>query len=183
MRQLRCRTSATTPFYLTRRSVLEDRQVEPAEARGVGDHLDLDDLAAHEREAEDDAAPMAPFTSAGRAKRARPKKVSATAGAPRTSPCAPACTAAPSALSTTSGSSTARNAPKSPPREAARKASTTSRWWAGSASGTSVAPRTRRRARLASILVAFGEHPRWGRSPLRARRTCRAARTRAALRG
>jgi hypothetical protein len=78
-------------------------------------------------------SPAAPFTSAGCAARARPEKVSATARAPRTSLGAPACTAARSARSTTSGSSSARSASKSPQREAARKASTTSRWRAGSA--------------------------------------------------
>jgi hypothetical protein len=40
------------------------------------------------------AAPAAPFTSAGRANRARPAKVSATAAAPRTSLEAPISTAA-----------------------------------------------------------------------------------------
>src|SRR5215216_183922 len=102
-------------------------------------------------------APTAPSTSAGRANRARPEKVSATARAPRTSPEALARTASGSARRTTSGSSTARSASKSPSREAARKASTTSRWRLRSASVAASAPRTRRRARLASIFAAFGE--------------------------
>jgi hypothetical protein len=33
------------------RQPLEDRQVELAEARGIGDHVDLDDLPAPDREA------------------------------------------------------------------------------------------------------------------------------------
>ena len=38
-------------------SVVEDRQVELAKARGVGDHVDLDDLPVREREPEDPKQP------------------------------------------------------------------------------------------------------------------------------
>ena len=75
--------------------------------------------------------PAAPFTSAGRTNGESREKVSvcsATARAPRTSLDRPARTAPPSIRSTTSGSSTASSASKSPSREAAKKASTTSRW-------------------------------------------------------
>ena len=58
--------------------------------------------------------------------------------------------------STTSGSSTATRASKSPSREAARKASITRLCSAGSATPSGRAPRTRRRARLASWRVASG---------------------------
>ncbi len=57
-----------------------------------------------------------------------------------------------------SGSRMASSASKSPPRVAARKASTTSRWRLTSTEDTS-APRTRRRARLASWRAASGERP------------------------
>ena len=50
---------------------------------------------------------------------------------------------------------------KSPSRAAARKASTTAHWPSRSTSGTG-APRTRRRARLASCLVAVGVRPTIG---------------------
>ena len=52
-----------------------------------------------------------------------------------------------------------------------------------SASGAGAAPRTRRRARLASCRAAAGSGPRSARSRRTAPRTCRAARTRAARRG
>ncbi len=108
---------------------------------------------------EHETTPAAPFTSAGRvrADRANCEKVSdcsATAVAPRNSLDKPARTTPPSDRSTTSGSSTATSASKSPPRAAARKASTTSRWRVRSASGEVAAPRTRRRARLASCLAS-----------------------------
>ena len=45
---------------LKRWSVVQDRQVELAEARGVGDHVDLDDLAACDREIEDEEQPTMP---------------------------------------------------------------------------------------------------------------------------
>ena len=50
----------------------------------------------------------------------------------------------------------------SPPREAARKASTTFLWGVRSTSESVAAPCTRRRARLASCLVAVGERPTTG---------------------
>ena len=62
-----------------------------------------------------------------------------------------------SARTTTSGSSTASRASKSPLRDAARKASTTSRWRSTSVSGTVGSPWIRRRARLASWRAASGE--------------------------
>jgi hypothetical protein len=74
--------------------------------------------------------PAAPFTSTGRANLTSREKVSAcsaAARAPRSSLDAPGGTPPRSARTTTSGSRTARSAPKSPPRAAARKASTTSR--------------------------------------------------------
>jgi len=40
-------------------SVAQDRQVELVEARGFGDQVDFDDLAARDREAEDDTRPSA----------------------------------------------------------------------------------------------------------------------------
>src|SRR5262249_14425840 len=106
-------------------------------------------------------APAAPSMSAGRAARARPENVLATAAAPRTSLAAPMRTTSASARSTTSGSSSARRASKLPSREAARKASTTSRSRLRSASRIG-APCTRRRARLASCLAAVGERPTMG---------------------
>jgi hypothetical protein len=39
--------------------VLEENQVESAETRGIGEYVDLDDLAALYTEAEDDARPSA----------------------------------------------------------------------------------------------------------------------------
>ena len=45
---------------------------------------------------------------------------------------------------------------KSPSREAAKKASTTSRWRSRSTSGAVVSPSTRFRARLAAFLAARG---------------------------
>lgn len=94
-------------------------------------------------------APGAPFMSARFALRMRPEKVSATACAPRRSSGAPNRTASPSAWSATSGSSRVSSASKSPAREAARNASTTSRWRLRLASGAA-------RARLASFLAATG---------------------------
>lgn len=58
--------------WLVGSSVVEDRQIELAEAVGVGDHVDLDGLPGRDREAETSsrprgatAIPTAPFTSAG----------------------------------------------------------------------------------------------------------------------
>ena len=68
-----------------------------------------------------------------------------------------------SARTTRSGSRTARRPSKSPPRNAARKASTTSRCRTRSGSGAAAAPpRTRRRARLASCRAASAERPTIG---------------------
>jgi hypothetical protein len=53
---------------------VEDRQVDVANARGIGEHVDLDDLPAPDREAQDRKwsairvtrdGPAAPFTRAG----------------------------------------------------------------------------------------------------------------------
>ncbi len=117
-------------------------------------------------------SPGAPAMVAGCAAAARPAKIFATASPPRTSRVnggAPtlaratlAATAAASARSTTPGSSTAMSAEKSPSRDAARKASTTSRCLARSASGDAGAPRTRRRPRLASCRAAAGDRPTTG---------------------
>jgi predicted enzyme related to lactoylglutathione lyase len=104
-------------------------------------------------------APAAPSMSAGRAAAARPENVPATARAPTTSLSAPICAAAASARSTMSGSSIASRASKSPSREAARKAATTSRCRETSGRIGSPGPACwiRRRARLASCRVAVGE--------------------------
>jgi hypothetical protein len=70
-------------------SIIEDHQIETAKSLGVGDQLDSYDFPALDRESEHDArpgahtSPAAPFTSAGRAARARPEKVPPTAAAPR----------------------------------------------------------------------------------------------------
>ena len=136
------------------------------EAVGVGQDVDLGDPAPRTVNARTETGrppgaairPAAPFTRTGRAEvasQAKPRAAPATASAPRTSRDVPAR----SARSTTSGSSTASRASRSPPRAAARKASTTARWRARSASGTAAAPRTRRRARLASWRAAATERP------------------------
>jgi hypothetical protein len=102
--------------------------------------------------------PAAPLTSAGRT-RAPGRENSttarlATATAPRSTSEASGRRAPPSDRSTTSGSSTATSPSRSPARAAAKKASTTSRWAARSASGAGTsAPRTRRRALLANCLA------------------------------
>ena len=41
-------------------SVVQDRQVELAKTLGVGDHVDLDDLPACDREIEDEEQPTMP---------------------------------------------------------------------------------------------------------------------------
>jgi hypothetical protein len=41
-------------------SVVQDRKAQLAEARGVGDRVDLDDLAAYDREIEDEEQPTMP---------------------------------------------------------------------------------------------------------------------------
>src|SRR5215204_1184283 len=140
-----------------RASVVEDRHVEPAQARRVGEDVDLHDLSASDREAHDrkrpstrghdDArGPIHERRSYGRTNGESREKVSvcsATARAPRTSLDRLARTAPPSIRSTTSGSSTASSVSKSPSREAARKASTASRWQARPASAEVAAPCTR----------------------------------------
>ena len=90
---------------------------------------------------------------------------SATVFAPWTTldAAAPRTRAPESARSTTSGCSSASSASKSPPREAARKASSTSFCRPRSGSAEGVAPRTRRRARLAEL-------PGRGRAALHDRR-------------
>ena len=152
---------AASHTVLSRRraSVVKDRQVEPAEARGVGEDVDLDDLASPEGEAHDRKRPSSRNHDDSRGSvherrwyngesREKVSVCSATARTPRTSLEKPAGKAPPSMRSTTSGSSTTSSASKSPSREAARKASTASRWQARLASAEVVAPRTRRRARL-----------------------------------
>ena len=127
-------------------------------------------------------SPAEPSTRAGCAPLARPKKVAATAAAPRTSLAAPTRTAAPSERSTTSGSSNASRASSSPPREAARKASTTSRWRVWLPPLTAVPPCTRRRPRLASCLAAAGVRSTIGAisSKGRSNRSCSTNATRSA---
>jgi len=118
-----------------RASVAEDRQVELAEARGVGEHVDFDELPARDRKTMTEnrrprattTTPTAPFTSAGCTNRPSREKVracSATARAPRTSLGAPAGTAPRSEHDVCVDATSA----KSPSRAAAEKASTTSRW-------------------------------------------------------
>ena len=41
-------------------SVVQDRKAQLTEARGVGDRFDLDDLAAYDREIEDEEQPTMP---------------------------------------------------------------------------------------------------------------------------
>src|SRR5919204_5639241 len=109
--------------------------------------------------------PAVPLISAGCTYRSSCEKdiaARATASAPRTTRDIPAGGAPASARTTTSGSSTRRSASKSPARAAATKPSTRARWLARSASGGGAAPRTRRRARLASCLVAADERPTIG---------------------
>src|SRR5829696_5118225 len=57
------RTKHTTTGYrtaLAAPSPVEDREVEPAEAVRVGEHVDLDDLPARDREAHDGYRPSVP---------------------------------------------------------------------------------------------------------------------------
>ncbi len=87
----------------------------------------------------------------------------ATASAPRIAMEAAGSRVPASIRSTTPGSSTATRAPKSPPRAAEKKASTTARWRARSGSGAgTAAPFTRRRALLASCRAAAGVRPTMG---------------------
>jgi hypothetical protein len=96
----------------------QDGQVELAEVKWVGDHVDIGDLVVLDRELDSDDQPSAaghdqstaPLTSATRANRARRRltRVSfATARAPRSSVAARAGSAARSARRTTPGSSSA----------------------------------------------------------------------------
>jgi hypothetical protein len=104
-------------------------------AFGVGDEVDRDDLPVADGVAGHTPAvprrcpdePAAPSTSACWAGLAPRVAQAATVAAPRVTLGAPMRTAVSSALTLTSGSSSANRASKSPPREAARKASTTSR--------------------------------------------------------
>jgi hypothetical protein len=157
-------------------SIVEDRQVEPDKVFGVGEYVDLDDLPAPDREAHDREWLTAPeydptdgsiykrrlgeklrAAKAGEGERLvghgrRATDLSRRGGERVTVVCS----------EHDSGSSTASSAPKSPPRAAARKASTTYRWRPRSASGAGAAPRTRRRAWLASFLAAVGDRPTTG---------------------
>jgi NADH-quinone oxidoreductase subunit B len=110
--------------------------------------------------------PAAPFTSTGRFGAETSAIMSvrpATAAAPWSTTEASGRAVPPSIRTTTSGSRTATSASRSPWCAAAKKASTTSRWRAISGSGAwTSAPRTRRRARLASCLAVAGYAPPWG---------------------
>src|SRR5205807_4537152 len=119
-------------------AALEDREVELAEALGIAHHLDPGNIPVCERETEhpeqpsarseddshravDERRPCEPGTASEVDRALRPVPRTATSLG------APGATAAASIRTTRSGSSTARSASKSPPRRAARKASTTSR--------------------------------------------------------
>ena len=109
--------------------------------------------------------PGLPFSSAtrqNRAARAKWPACATTALAPRTSRHSPSRPPAFSMLTTTSGSSSVSSAAKSPSRDAVRNASTTCRRRRRSALPAVPAPRTRRRARLASWRAAVGERPTMG---------------------
>jgi hypothetical protein len=139
---------------------------------GVGEQFDTGDQAVDDREGEDDPwLPADGPDSSGDAvhqsqlRGLAPPGEGLGHGRPAMdSVVAPIATAAGSARSTTSGSSIESSASKSPPREAARKASTTSRWRLRSVPGIAGEPWTRRRARLASCLAAAGERPTMGAS-------------------
>ena len=105
----------------------------------------------------------------------------ATASAPRTTEASSGRALPPSERTTTSGSSTANSRSKSPSRAAARNASTTAHWPSRSVSGTG-APRTRRRARLASCRAAAVDRPTIGAisSNGNANTSCRTNATRSA---
>ena len=110
--------------------------------------------------------PAAPFTSTGRFGAEGWAILivrSATAAAPWSTTDASGRAVPPSDRRTTSGSRTATRASRSPWCAAAKKASTTARWRAISGSGARTsAPRTRRRARLASCLAVAGVRPTMG---------------------
>src|SRR5918998_4672164 len=107
------RTASRIMVEVCRVLVLEENQVESAETRGIGEHVDLDDLAALYTEAEGDARPSArgPHGFGASVDERRSRKP----GAPREGvgygrrashlPGAPVRAAASSARSTTSGSS------------------------------------------------------------------------------
>ena len=125
-------------------------------------------------------APAAPFTNAGRTTaegRAKVIAPRATAVAPRTTRETAERTAPPSDRSTMSGWSTATSASKSPPRAAAKKASTTARCRVKSLSG----PVWRRAPDGAPDLRAAAWRPANGPSSQRsgrtAHRTCHGAQT------
>src|SRR2546430_784317 len=109
--------------------------------------------------------PGAPFTRACRMVRStcddHQSAWPATAVAPRT--CRErSVRSPPSARSTTSGSRTPTSASKSPPRAAARNASTISHWAVRSGSGTRAAPRTRRRAEVLDLARVGAAKPQPG---------------------
>jgi hypothetical protein len=150
--------------------VSELGKLQPTQVLGTGEDPDPGDPSVGDGEGEHPGRlavpgrhhPGVPFTSTGRAERARQAKPSAweaTAAAPRTTLVPPAV----SARTTTSGSSRASSAWKSPSREAARNASTTARCRPRSAPGPDGArPWTRRRARLASCRAAATDRPTSG---------------------
>src|SRR5260221_65351 len=110
-----------------------------------------------------------PLTSALRAPPARCRKAIAcavTASTPCTTRDRPSGLGPDpmSARATTSGSSTATSASRLPSRDAARNASTSSHWRSSGTSAEAVAPRSLRRARLASWRVASVE--RWTTGPI-----------------
>ena len=162
-------------------------QVQCLESVGVGNHVDRRDPVAGERQVEHQQQPalrrhddaQRAIHQRGRAACALPLKLAATASAPRSSATPPRRMAARSARRTTSGSSTASSPAISPLRAAARKASTTLRWLATSASDVFAWSRARAGGpgwRAAGPPSASGR--RWARSPRTAGRTCRAARRR-----
>ena len=151
-------------------------------APGSGDDLHLDDLAVGDDGSRTrragrpgaQTAPAAPSTSACCAPRARPRKVSATAVAPRnfgrkrgrrsTDSPPPRRLATLSGVEhDLSGSSTASSAWKSPSREAVRKAPTSFCWWLTSASEAVRPSWTRRRARLRQLPGRHRRPPHDGR--------------------
>src|SRR5215207_7628051 len=155
-------------------SVVEDRQIELAEARGVGDRVDLDDLPIPDREAEYHKEPSTRSHDDSRG--SVDERRSCGPGSPLSRPPGrgwrtmylPRCRCAHSHGTAVCSEHDVRvehrdkRVEVSASREAARKASTASRWRVRSASGTMSAPCTRRRARLASCLAALGERPTMG---------------------
>ena len=133
-------TAPQNPHARARQESSSTRQVELAQALGVGEHVDLDDLAVGDREAGDrerppsraTTKPAAPLTSAGRANAASRAKLSARSATASRAPDLPRRAARGRRRDRRAArrrGRAPRRAPRSrPPRAAARKASTTSRW-------------------------------------------------------